>query len=226
MNVAIIVAAGSGKRFGTETPKQFLEIVDKPILFHTLDKFEKCPLINEIVLVIGGDHLSLYREAALRFRPRKVAKIVFGGKTRSESVFKGLSVIQSDAVQIVAVHDAARPFVEIEEISATIEKAAQTGAACLVAPVTDTIKEVVDGRIERTIDRRRLRRALTPQAFHIEILREAFRGADLGESSTDECYLLEQLGYRIATVEGSPRNIKITTPEDWDLAGILLGRNG
>ncbi len=222
MNTAIIVAAGSGKRFGSEKPKQFLEIGGKPVLIHTLEKFEKCPLIDEVILVIASNQLTNYRDIATKFRPRKVSKIVFGGKTRAESVLKGFSVIESATAEIVAVHDGARPFVTEAEITATIEKAMETGAACLVAPVTDTIKEVADGKILGTIERTNLRRALTPQAFHFEILRNAFFGADLSESATDESFLVEKLGFKIAIVEGSAKNIKITTREDFAVAENFL----
>ncbi len=222
MNIAIIVAAGSGTRFGSDKPKQFLEIGGKPVLIHTLEKFENCPLINEIVLVIASDQLINYREIAIKHHLRKVAKIIFGGKTRAESVFKGFSVIERATAEIVAVHDGARPFVTNEEITATIEKAMQTGAACLVAPVTDTIKMVEDGIIVRTIERTKLRRALTPQAFHFEILRNAFFGADFSETTTDECFLVEKLGYKISIVEGSAKNIKITTREDFAVAENFL----
>ncbi len=225
MNIAIIVAAGSGARFGSEKPKQFLDVGGKPLLIHTLEKFENCPLINEIILVIAADQLINYREIATKYHLRKVAKIVYGGKTRAESVFKGFSVIEAATAEIVAVHDGARPFVSCEEITATFEKAMQTGAACLVAPVTDTMKVVEDGKIVKTFDREKLRRALTPQAFHYEILRNAFFGADFSESTTDECYLVEKLGYKIAIVEGSAKNIKITTREDFAVAENFLREN-
>ncbi len=222
MNTAIIVAAGSGRRFGGEKPKQFLEVGGKPLLIHTLEKFENCLLINEIILVIASDQLINYRNIAAKYHLRKVAKIVFGGKTRAESVFNGFRVIESSTAEIVAVHDGARPFVTNEEIIGTIEKAIETGAACLVAPVTDTIKLVDDGKIVGTVERAKLRRALTPQAFHFEILRDALGGADLSESATDECYLVEKLGYKISTVEGSAKNIKITTREDFAVAENFL----
>ncbi|MBS1798154.1 MAG: 2-C-methyl-D-erythritol 4-phosphate cytidylyltransferase [Acidobacteria bacterium] len=222
MNTAIIVAAGSGTRFGGDKPKQFLEIGGKPLLIHTLEKFENCPLINEIVLVIGSDQLFSYREIATKHRVRKVAKIVYGGKTRAESVFKGFGVIDSATAEIVAVHDGARPFVTTEEIAATVRKAQETGAACLVAPVFDTVKEVRDGRIAQTIDRANLRRALTPQAFHYDILRNALLASELTEAATDECCLVENIGFKISIVEGSPKNIKITTPEDWAIAEIYF----
>jgi 2-C-methyl-D-erythritol 4-phosphate cytidylyltransferase len=123
---------------------------------------------------------------------------------------------------IVTVHDGARPLVSVDEIERTIAKARETGAACLVAPVTDTIKSVRSGEIADTLDRDKLRRALTPQAFKIDVLKKAFENADLSESATDECYLVEKLGHPIAVVEGSSRNIKITHPEDLFLAEALL----
>jgi len=221
MNSAIIVAAGSGTRFGGTTPKQFLEIGGKPLLIHTIEKFEKCAAIDEIVLVLSENEVANFRAVAEKFNLTKLKKIVAGGKTRADSVFNGLNAID-DSVETVAVHDGARPFVSCEEITATIEKAKETGAACLVALVTDTIKEVADGKIVQTIERTTLRRALTPQAFRLEILQKAFANADLSKAATDECFLVEKLGYEIAIVEGSPKNIKITTREDFDLASLFL----
>jgi 2-C-methyl-D-erythritol 4-phosphate cytidylyltransferase len=222
MNSAIIVAAGSGTRFGGSTPKQFLEIGGKPLLIHTIEKFENCADVDEIVLVLSLNETASFRAVAEKFKLTKLKKIIAGGKTRAESVFNGLTAVEQNSTAVVAVHDGARPFVSIEEISATIEKAAQTGAACLVGLVTDTIKEVADGKIVGTIERSKLRRALTPQAFRFEILQKAFADADLSEAATDECFLVEKIGYEIAVIEGSAKNIKITTREDWNLAEILL----
>ncbi len=109
-----------------------------------------------------------------------------------------------------------------EEIAAVIDKARETGAACLVAPVNDTIKSVEGGVINFTVDRTRLRRALTPQAFRYDILQKAFEGAELSEAVTDECYLVEKLGVPIAAVEGSSRNIKVTTQDDLAVAAAIL----
>jgi 2-C-methyl-D-erythritol 4-phosphate cytidylyltransferase len=133
-----------------------------------------------------------------------------------------LNAIDPENIEIVAVHDGARPLVSSEEITRTIQKAREVGAACLVAGVTDTIKKVDGGKIIDTIDRAKLRRALTPQCFRYEILRRAFAENEIGELVTDECSLVEKLGYEIATVEGSAKNIKITTPEDLVLAESLL----
>ena len=151
----------------------------------------------------------------------KLKTIVSGGATRAESVRNGLD--SADPLSnVVAVHDAARPLVSVDEITRTIESAAVGGAACLVAEVTDTIKEVRDGLIRGTKDRSKLRRALTPQAFRTDILRRAFEGVVLSDAATDECYLVEKLGIDIATVDGSPRNIKITREDDLRIAEALL----
>jgi 2-C-methyl-D-erythritol 4-phosphate cytidylyltransferase len=222
MNYAIIVAAGSGTRFGGSRPKQFLEIAGKPLLIHTIEKFENCAAIDEIILVLSENEIANFQVLAKKFNLKKLKKQVAGGETRAASVFNGLNAIDDAAAEIVAVHDGARPFVTCEEIAATIEKAKETGAACLVGLVTDTIKEVADGEIIGTIERRKLRRALTPQAFRFEILQKAFTNADLSEAATDECFLIESLGQTIAIVEGSAKNIKITTREDWELAEIFL----
>lgn len=226
MNVAIIVAAGSGTRFGGGRPKQFLEIGGKPLLIHTIEKFEICAAIDEIVLVLSASELENFQTAAENFNLKKLKKIVAGGQTRAASVFNGLNAIAEESAGIVAVHDGARPFVTCEEITKTVERAKETGAVCLVGLVTDTIKEVADGEIVGTIERTKLRRALTPQAFRVEILRKAFSDADLSEAATDECFLVEQTGQKIAIVEGSAKNIKITTREDWELAEILLKQEG
>ena len=213
---AIIVAAGSGSRLTSDTPKQFLEIAGRPLIVHTLERFQDAPSIDSIVLVLPSDHVETFRSPF-----EKLCKTIVGGPTRAASVLNGLSVVDDDT-ELVAVHDGARPFVSVDEIERTVAKAAATGAACLVAPVTDTIKTIRGDEISGTLDRDKLRRALTPQAFRIEVLRRAFDLEDLGEAVTDECYLVEKLGHPIAFVEGSSRNIKITHAQDLVLAETLL----
>ncbi len=222
---AIIVAAGSGTRFGSKTPKQFLEIGGRPLLIHTLEKFEKCAAIDEIVLILAAGEIANFRLTLAKFDFQKIIKIIAGGTTRAESVCRGLSAIDSEKCEIVAVHDGARPLVAVEEIAATIEKAREIGAACLVAKVTDTIKEVRDGKIIGTINRENLRRALTPQTFRFEILQKAFAPENFDAGATDECFLVEKLGCEIAFVDGGASNIKITTREDFAVAEILLKTN-
>ncbi len=222
MNTAIIVAAGTGSRFSPDQPKQFAHILGKPLLIHTLERFEACPAVDEIVLVLSETGRSEFEISNLKSEFSKIRSIVTGGATRAESVKNGLAAIDVSTANIVAVHDGARPLVSLDEIKRTIEKADQTGAACLVAEVTDTIKEITDGMIVGTVDRNKLRRALTPQAFRYDILKRAFDNADLGDKVTDECYLVEKLGIEIAAVEGSSRNIKITRVEDIRVAEMLL----
>lgn len=211
---AIIVAAGSGSRFKSDTPKQFLEINGKPVIVHTIERFQAAPSVDSIVLVLAeGQAFDLSAFS-------KLTNVVKGGSTRAESVRNGLDAAVDS--EIVVVHDGARPLVTVDEIERTIAKAKESGAACLVAPVTDTIKSIRGGEIADTLDRNKLCRALTPQAFKAYVLKKAFENADLNESATDECYLVEKLGHPIAIVEGSSRNIKITHPEDLILAEALL----
>lgn len=222
MNVAIIVAAGSGTRFGAEKPKQFLEIGGKPLLIHTLERFEECPEIDEIVLVLSENEIENFQKTLRKFNLEKLKEIVAGGKTRAESVLNALNSLDENRTEIVAVHDGARPLVTSEEIAQTVEKARETGAVCLVGKITDTIKRIADGKIIETIDRENLRRAQTPQTFRFEILKRAFAPENFDDSATDECFLVEKAGFTVAFVEGSAKNIKITTREDWLLAETLL----
>lgn len=222
MNTAIIVAAGSGQRFASFQPKQFVPILGKPLIIHTLDRFEACPLVDEIVLVLSDEGRESFEQIKGQFQISNLKSIITGGSTRAESVRNGLNAIDGSTANIVVVHDGARPLVSVDEITRTIKKAEETGAACLVAEVTDTIKEIDGEYISRTVERSKLRRALTPQAFRYDILQKAFEGVDLDESITDECYLVEKLGVKIAFVEGSARNIKITRAEDLVLAEAFL----
>jgi 2-C-methyl-D-erythritol 4-phosphate cytidylyltransferase len=219
MNTAIIVAAGSGQRFDPTQPKQFALIHGRPLIIHTLERFEACPAIDEIVLVLSEAGKPEF--ANLKFEISNLRSVVIGGATRAESVRNGLAAV-SDECEIVAVHDGARPLVSVDEITATVEKARQVGAACLVGAVTDTIKTIRGDEIASTLDRDKLRRALTPQAFKIEVLRSAFNLGEIDETVTDECYLVERLGHPIAFVEGSSRNIKITRREDIIFAEAIL----
>ena len=217
---AIIVAAGSGSRFNSDTPKQFIEINGKAVIEHTIRRFIDAPSIDEIVVVLGADRIDGFDRPGFA----KVTTIIAGGRTRAESVANGIAAV-ADETELIAVHDGARPLVSIDEIDRTIVAAKTTGAACLVAPVTDTIKSIRDNEIGATLDRSKLRRALTPQVFKKDLLLKAFEGVTFDESITDECYLVEKLGHPITIVEGSSRNIKITHREDLALAEALLKEN-
>jgi len=223
MNIAIIAAAGAGTRMASDRPKQFLLLAGTPVIFHTLRVFEQCDSIQEVIVVLPAEESAGFLSLAGKLGLRKIARVVPGGMTRADSVKRGLMAIRAATAEIVAVHDGVRPFVTVEEIDATVAAARSDGAAILVAAVTDTIKQVGHQRVIQTLDRTGLRRALTPQCFRYELLRQAYQHADLSDPSlTDESALVEQLGIPVSTVEGSARNIKITTAEDLAIAETML----
>ena len=223
MNIAIIAAAGAGTRLASDRPKQFLLLAGKPVIFHTLRVFEECDSIDEVILVLPAAESAGFLSLAAKYSVRKLARVVPGGVTRADSVKRGLMAIRAATAEIVAVHDGVRPFVTTDEISRTVAAAKSDGAAILVAPVTDTIKQTGDEQVVKTLDRGSLRRALTPQCFRYELLRDAYQHADVNDPSlTDESALVEQLGRPVSIVEGSARNIKITTVEDLAIAETIL----
>ena len=223
MNVAIIAAAGQGTRMAGKRPKQFLELAGKPILFHTLEAFEQCDVIQEIILVLPSQESAGFLALANKFGLRKLAKVVPGGASRAQSVQQGLQAVREATAEIIAVHDGVRPFVTPDEIARTVETARREGAAIMVTAPVDTIKEISEGSVVRTVKREALRNALTPQCFQYKLLRRAYEGTDLTDPElTDESSLVERLGVRIAIVEGSSRNIKITREEDLVIAEAIL----
>lgn len=223
MNVAIIAAAGQGTRLGGKRAKQFLELAGVPVIIHTLKKFEQCADIQEIVVVLPAPDAAGFLEVAGKYELRKLARIVPGGQTRAESVWRGLQSVRAATAEIVAVHDGVRPFVTPEEITRTVQAAQLSGAAILTAAPVDTIKEVENNKVVRTLERTRLRHALTPQCFRYELLRRAFeQSPELVNNATDDSSLVESLGMAVAIVEGDARNIKITRPEDLAFGEILL----
>jgi len=224
MNVAIVVAAGKGTRLGGNRPKQFLELGGVPVIIHTLRQFERSTEIDQIVSVLPPEEVAAFHSLAQQFQIQKFSGAVTGGATRAQSVLCGLSSIGE--ADIVAIHDGVRPFVTPEEIDATVRAARANGAAILTASVDDTIKEVEGYQILRTLPRANLRRALTPQCFRYDILKRAYNDLSEIEASgleiTDDSILVERLGVEIVTVQGSARNIKITSAEDLTLADALL----
>jgi 2-C-methyl-D-erythritol 4-phosphate cytidylyltransferase len=223
MNIAIIAAAGAGTRMASDRPKQFLQLAGTPVIIHTLKVFEQCESISEVIVVLPAAESAGFLALAGKFGLRKVARVVPGGVTRADSVKRGLMAIRAATAEIVAVHDGVRPFVTAEEIDAVVAAAQADGAGILVAPVTDTIKQVGNGRVVQTLDRGGLRRALTPQCFRYDVLRQAYEAADVTDPSvTDESVLVEKLGIPVSVVEGSARNIKITTAQDLAIAEAIL----
>ena len=223
MNTAIIAAAGMGSRMASDRPKQFLQLAGTPIIFHTLAPFEQCDSIQEVIVVLPAEEAASFLTLAGKHGLRKLSRVVPGGTTRADSVKRGLLAIRAATARVVAVHDGVRPFVTVEEIESVVKAAESNGAAILVAPVTDTIKQVTDNSVVNTLDRTGLRRALTPQCFRYDLLRKAYEEADVNDPSlTDESALVEKIGVQVTTIEGNSRNIKITTPQDLLIAETFL----
>jgi 2-C-methyl-D-erythritol 4-phosphate cytidylyltransferase len=222
MNVAIIAAAGRGERMGGGRAKQFREISGTPIIIHTLSRFEHCAAIAEVVAVVPAGAEAELLALAEAHGLRKLRRAVAGRETRAASIREGLRAVAA-GTEVVAVHDAVRPFVTPEEIERVVSEAARHGAAILARPAVDTIKEAEGGRVARTLERARLWHAQTPQCFSHELLRQAYERAEAeGLDATDDSALVERLGRPVRIVEGHARNIKITTPQDFALAEILM----
>lgn len=230
MNVAIIPAAGSGTRFGGTVAKQFLDLAGTPIIIHTLRRFDECAEIAALAVALSPSEIERFHQQAQTSGIRKPLRIVQGGSERSDSIYNALEAIADWQPEIVAIHDAVRPFITPQQISAVIARAREVGAAILALPATDTIKEVEAGLIKRTLDRRKIYRAQTPQAFRYELLLRAYGEARASlvpsEAMTDDAMLVERLGAPVAIVEGSAHNIKITSPEDLRLAERLFEPSG
>lgn len=177
LNTAIIPAAGIGARMHADRAKQMLELDGVPVLVRTLQRFQECEAVDQIILALQPNLTTEVLGLISRYNLTKVARVVGGGAERQDSVYRGLQVMKEETAGIIVVHDAVRPFVKPEEIRAVIERAATTGAALMALAATDTIKQVKSGRVQRTLDRRRIYYAQTPQAFRFSVIREAFERA-------------------------------------------------
>ncbi len=220
---AVIVAAGKGNRMNTDVNKQFMYILDRPLLSYTLEAFEACELIDEVIIVTREDEIMICKELVEDFAFNKANKIVVGGAKRQESVFKGIKEVDARA-SIIAIHDGARPLVLPQDITLCIQEAVNCKAAALGVKVKDTIKLVDKSlNIKQTPDRNRLWAVQTPQVFRVEVIKAAHEEAmSEGVSATDDCALVERTGIKVKMVEGSYENIKITTPEDIFIAEAIL----
>ncbi len=227
--VAVVPAGGTGKRMGVGTPKQFLMLGGVPMMLHALRVLDRTPGVTEVILVVPKEERDrALAEVVERYGLKKVLKVVPGGATRQESVQHGLNEVDED-VEIVVVHDAVRPFITEDRIERSIEAARKHGGAIVAVPMKDTPKQAGPDRlIQRTLDRTDLWLAQTPQTFRRALVAEAYRKAAIAHvHATDDAALVERLGHKVAIVEGSWENIKITTPEDMILAeAILAARKG
>ena len=240
MNVVVIIpAAGLGTRMtaaagarGTATKpaqasKQFAELAGTPILVHTLRKFAAAPRVKEIYLAMRPAEAEKFRPRLEQERLGKPVHIVEGGEHRQESVSNALAAVKAQPDDIVLVHDAVRPFIEQDCIEAVIDAAAKYGAAIAAVPAIDTIKQVErtaeDAVVRATIPREHIVLVQTPQGFRYRVLRDAFDEATRdGFTGTDEASVVERAGHEVHVVMGSPRNLKITTPADLELAEFYV----
>ena len=223
---AIIPAAGIGVRMQSQTPKPYLMLAGKPILAHTLEVFEGVREVQEVTVVAHPDDLDYCREEVIAaYGFKKVLRLVPGGKERQDSVYHALKALQhEDDLGVILVHDGVRPFVTPEQIRQVIKVARAHGGAILGVPAQDTLKRVSpQKKVIHTLDRKDIWQIQTPQGFQAEVLRRAFVEAySRNFYGTDESSLLEEMGQAVAVIPGDPWNLKITTPDDLQLAEALL----
>lgn len=222
---AIVLAAGVGKRMNSKIQKQYMLLGGKPVLFYALDAFEKSR-VDEIILVVGKGEIEYCRkEIVEKYKFHKVKKIVEGGKERYHSVYEGLKAI--DTADYVLIHDGARPFLDQQILTRTMEAVKQYQACVVGMPVKDTIKITTeDGFSKETPERKHVWMIQTPQCFSYSLIFEAYQKMLQNEDATitDDAMVLEKVkGLPVKMVEGSYRNIKITTPEDLLVAEAYLG---
>lgn len=222
---AVIVAGGRGKRMGADINKVFLPLARREIIAWTIEAFEKCDVIDEIVVVTGTDDIARMREIVKRDGITKVGAIVEGGAERQNSVYNGLLAATGD---VAVIHDGARCLITTDEITAVIADAEEYGAAALGVKVKDTLKGVDEaGNIAATIDRERTVQIQTPQVFMLDEIKSLHeRAASDGIAVTDDCSIFESYGRTVHVTAGSYDNIKLTTPEDIAVGERILDRRG
>lgn len=227
--LAIVLAGGAGKRMGSSTSKQFLLLDNKPILVHTLQVFQECKPVDGIYLVVNHRDLPLIQEEILEtYHFSKIMKLVIGGRLRQDSVRNGLEAID-EPCDVVVIHDAARPFVSPAFVEKSIFLMEMFDAVVPAIPARDTIKVISkEGFVLKTLERDALWHIQTPQTFKYDLIAKAYReGMAKKLCAYDDSTFIEHLGKKVKVVEGSPYNIKITTPEDLLIArGILAQLKG
>lgn len=220
---AIIPAAGQGTRMKASINKQYLTLKGKPILSYTLEVFEKCPLVDEIVVVINENEQSIFRRQILSPGHFSKIKIAFGGASRQESVYKGLKQANPKC-DLVLIHDGARPLINSDLILRCIYETLQHHATIVAVPAKNTIKVVNDrGKVEYTPNRKNLYEVQTPQSFDYGLIMKAHEKAiEESAEATDDAALVERMGETVSIVKGHYNNLKITTPEDLVIASSII----
>lgn len=223
MDYIIIVAGGKGLRMGGDLPKQFLPLDGKPVLMHTIERFRQYSEHIEIILVLPRQQQDYWRQLCLKHSFTVRHRIVDGGDTRYNSSQNGLAAVPDDADGVVGIHDGVRPFVSTEVIGRTFEAARKHGAAIPVMPVTDTLRLVTPGDGGHNVQRNDYRTVQTPQAFDIQLLKQAFK-QPYSDAFTDDASVVEATGHSVAMVDGNRENIKLTTPFDMAVAKAIMDK--
>lgn len=219
----IIAAAGNSTRYGTGKSKQFLILDNTPVLIKSIQAFEEIDDVKEIIVTARKQDFDIIEDFIAQYGVRKVKHIVEGGATRQDSIYAAVEKVDEKA-DLIAVHDGARPLIKRKVIESVIQKADEVDAAACAVPVKDTIK-IIDssGKIVTTPEREALRAVQTPQVFRLSLYKEAIEKAvSDGKQYTDDCQLVESMGYPVYLVDGDYENIKITTPDDLLVAEKFL----
>ena len=226
---AIVLAAGQGKRMGTKTQKQYLNLCGYPVLWHCLHTFEASAVIDDMILVTGEDQINYCRtEFVEKYGFRKIRKIVAGGAERYHSVLNGLRAMEKNACEdgYVFIHDGARPFITEEMLERGLERTRKTGACVLGMPSKDTVKLAdKNAFVESTPERNYVWTVQTPQIFLYSLIKTAhdkIRRKDMSNITDDAMVIEQETGVKVALAKGSYQNIKITTPEDLWIAEAFL----
>ena len=216
----IIPAAGLGKRFGEK--KQFKKISGRSLLTYTIEPFLSSEMIDEIIVVVPKIDLELAQVTLDSISGTKILKLIHGGDKRQDSVRNGLSVVDESS-ELVCIHDGARPFITTELIDQAILSCRKYDGVTLALRASDTVKYSRGNIVEKTIDRNNIWLAQTPQVFKKSLLLRAFKYAEVsGIEGSDECSIMEKMGFKILLLNGSSKNLKITHPDDWSMAKGLF----
>lgn len=221
MNIAVILSAGSGSRFKTDMPKQFINLDGAPVITKSLEKFEKAKFIDAIIVVSHPDHVERVEDLAKSYK--KVIAVIEGGVRRQDSVFNALKWIRIHSkCSRVWIHDSARPLFSETLLERLYTKSLTEDAVIPVIPSDDTLKKVEASCVTTTIDRTNVCRVQTPQVFNFQTLYKVYSKFSDIIDATDDAFLMEHFGVKISTVEGEVGNIKLTYPVDIKIAELLI----